>query len=221
LDSSGRRFTEAGPSDVSARGPRPSVSAAIMLAVCGVLATATAGTNAGASSDSTPAWCDMTLADLKTLSDPERGLVDLGPRKTTIRAINRLRRPQPTPTRRDNTFERHVWRVKAVILRDRLQADGDIQVILVAGHSYLIAELPAPACLSKTTRARAAIVRARRRFERGCGSPGRSWTNQGAVAYVGGVGLWNLANGQPGHAKNYAELHPVTSVKFVVGCDRP
>lgn len=202
-------------------GIRPSSSVAITLSVCGLLAAGAAGTRAGATSRATPAGCDKALGDLKTLSDRQRGLVDLRPRKTTIRAINRLRRPQPTPTSRDNTFERRVWRVKAVILRDRLQADGDIQMILVAGHSYLIAELPAPGCLSKTTRARAAIVRARRRFERGCGSPGRSWTNQGAVAYVSGVGLWNLANGQPGHAKNYAELHPVTSVKFVVGCDRP
>jgi hypothetical protein len=106
-----------------------------------------------------------------------------------------------------------------VIVKDRIQDDGDIQVILVAGHSYMLAELPAPACLSQATRARAAIVRARRRFERGCGSASRSWKNQGAVAYVSGVGFWNLPNRQPGHAKNYAELHPVTSVKFLVGCD--
>jgi len=161
----------------------------------------------------------MALLDLKTLSDPQRQLVDLRPRVTTIRAINNLRRPHPTPMRRDNAFERHVWRVRAVIVRDRVQESGDIQLILVAGHSYLIAELPAPACLSRATRARAAIVRARRRFEQGCGSAGRSWTSQGALAYVSGVGLWNLPNRQPGHAKNYAELHPVTSVRFLVGCD--
>jgi hypothetical protein len=106
-----------------------------------------------------------------------------------------------------------------VIVKDRLQDDGDIQMILVAGHSYLIAQLPAPACLSRATRARAAIVRARRRFEQGCGSASRSWSTQGAVAYVSGVGFWDLPNRQPGHAKNYAELHPVTSVRFLVGCD--
>jgi hypothetical protein len=39
------------------------------------------------------------------------------------------------------------------------------------------------------------------------------------VAYVSGVGFWDLPNRHPGHAKNYAELHPVTSVKFLVGCD--
>jgi hypothetical protein len=182
-------------------------------------ATGVAGTRAGASSGTTPISCDKTLAGLKTLSDPQRGLVNLLPRSTTIQAINRLRVPRPTPTRRNNAFERHVWRVRAVIVKDRLQEDGDIQLILAARHSYLIAELPAPACLPRATRARAAIVRARRRFERGCGSASRSWTNQCAVAYVSGVGFWDLPNRHPGHAKNYAELHPVTSIRFLVGCD--
>jgi hypothetical protein len=189
-----------------------------VVVLCGLMAVA-AGTRAGTSSRANPIQCDRALAGLKTLSDPQRQLVDLRPRATTIRAINTLRRPRRTPTRRDNAFERHVWRVRAVIVKDRLQDDGDIQLILAARHSYLLAELPAPACLPRTTRARAAIVRARRRFERGCGSAGRSWTNQGAVAYVSGVGFWDVPNRQPGHAKNYAALHPVTSVSFLVGCD--
>jgi hypothetical protein len=182
-------------------------------------ATAAVGTTAGASSRTSPNGCDKTLGGLKTLSDPERGLVDLRPRMTTIRAINKLVRPRRTPTRRDSAFQRHVWRVRAVIVRDRIQDDGDIEVILVAGHSYMVAELPAPACLPGATRARAAIVRARRRFEQGCGTASRSWKNQGAVAYVSGVGFWDLPNRQPGHAKNYAALHPATNVKFLVGCD--
>jgi hypothetical protein len=187
---------------------------------CGLIAAVAAmETRAGASSRTSPGRCDKTLAGLKTLSDPQRGLVDLRPRTTTIRTINRLPRPRPTPTSRNNAFERQVWRVRAVIVKDRLQDDGDIQMILVAQHSYLIAELPAPPCIPRTTPARAAIVRARRRFERGCGSASRSWTNQGAVAYVSGVGFWDLPNRHPGHAKNYAELHPVTAVRFLVGCD--
>jgi hypothetical protein len=177
------------------------------------------GTNRETLAGTTAARCGGTLGALKTLSDPQRQLVNLRARATTIRAINRLPRPHPTPNRRDNAFERQVWRVRAVIVKDRLQDDGDIQVILAAQHSYLIAELPAPACLSRATRARAAIVRARRRFEQGCGSASRSWTNQGAVAYVSGVGFWDLPNRHPGHAKNYAELHPVTNVRFLVGCD--
>src|SRR4029453_447120 len=101
----------------------------------------------------------------KTLSDPQRHLVALRPRQTTARAINDRSRPPRTPARRNRAFQRHVWRVKAVILRDRLKSDGDVQMILVAGHSYLNAELPAPTCIPRTARARAAMVATRQRFE--------------------------------------------------------
>jgi hypothetical protein len=204
------------PSDVNVR------RLAGVLALCGVAAaaaTATAGTKVVPHSRTSPIRCDEKLAGLKTLSDLDRRLVDLRPRATTVRAINRLRQPRPTPTRRNNGFERQVWRVRAVIVKGRLQGDGDIQLVLLAQHSYLVAVLPAPACLSRTTRARAAILGARRRFEQGCGSAARTWTNQGAVADVSGVGFWNLPKHESGHAKNDAELHPVTGVRFLVGCD--
>jgi hypothetical protein len=32
----------------------------------------------------------------------------------------------------------------------------------------------------------------------------------GAVAVISGVGFWDFPHGQHGHARNYAELHPVT-----------
>jgi hypothetical protein len=190
---------------------------AAALAVSGLMAVA-----AGAEAETvvpSAVRCDRSLGALKTLSDPQRWLVNLRPRTTTVREINSLRRPRPTPTRRNNAFERQVWRVKAVIVKDRLEDDGDLQVVLFDRGAYMIAELPEPACLPRTTRARRALVRARRRFEQGCGAAARSWTNQGAVAYVSGVGFWDLPNGQSGHARNYAELHPVTGVTFLVGCD--
>jgi hypothetical protein len=181
---------------------------------------AAAGAQAEASALKSAARCDKSpLGRLKTLSDAQRQLVTLRPRRTTVRAINDLSRPRRTPAHRTRAFERHVWRVKAVILRDRLKRDGDIQMILVAGHSYLHAELPAPACIPRTARARAAMVATRHRFEQGCGVATRAWKEQGAMAYVSGVGFWDRPNQDPGHAKNYAELHPVTSIKFLAGCD--
>jgi hypothetical protein len=190
-----------------------------LLAVFALMATA-AGTRAGASASTSATRCDTSaLGPLKTLSDPQRRLVTLRPRRVTARAINELPQPRLTPTRRNKAFERHVWRVKAVILRDRLKGDGDIQLILVAGHSYLHAELPAPACLPRKARARVAIVRARRRFEQACGTADRAWREQGAIADISGVGFWDRPNRDPGHAKNYAELHPVTSIRFLAGCD--
>jgi hypothetical protein len=200
-------------------GTRIAASIGGLVAVSALMAAA-AGAQAGASAATNPARCDKSpLGRLKTLSDPQRQLVTLRPRKATVRAINERSRPRRTPARRNTAFERHVWRVKAVILRDRLKRDGDIQMILVAGHSYLHAELPAPACIPRTARARAAMVATRHRFEQGCGVATRAWKEQGAVAYVSGVGFWDRPNQDPGHAKNYAELHPVTSIKFLAGCD--
>jgi hypothetical protein len=189
------------------------------LLTASALVAAAAETHAGAPASANATQCDKSsLAPLKTLSDPQRQLVDLRPRRTTVRAINELRGPRRTPTRRNNAFERHVWRVKAVIVMDRLKDDGDIQLILLGGHSYLHAELPSPACIPRRARARAAMVRARQHFERRCGSASRAWRNQGAFADVSGVGFWQRPNQQPGHAKNYAGLHPVTGITFLSGC---
>jgi hypothetical protein len=191
----------------------------LVAAFCLSALVAAAGTTTGSAVGGAASRCGGKQRALMTLSDPQRELVNLVPRKTTIRAINGLTRPRRTPVRRDNAFNRQVWRVRAQIVMDRLDDDGDIQVILFDRGSYMIAELPAPACLTQTTRARKAILRARHRFEQGCGPPGRSWIMQGARAYISGVGFWDPPSRQKGHAKNYATLHPVTDVTFIAGCD--
>jgi hypothetical protein len=48
--------------------------------------------------------------------DPQRRLVRLRAKVTTIRAINRRRMPHLTPTSRDNAFERRVWRIPSQIV---------------------------------------------------------------------------------------------------------
>jgi hypothetical protein len=191
----------------------------VVAAFCLSALVAAAATTAGSAVGGAASSCGGKQRALMTLSDPQRELVNLVPRKTTIRAINALSRPEGTPVRRNNAFNRQVWRVRAQIVMDRLDDDGDIQVILFDRGSYMIAELPAPACLTQATRARKAILRARHRFEQGCGPPGRSWIMQGALAYISGVGFWDPPSRQSGHAKNYAALHPVTDVTFIAGCD--
>jgi hypothetical protein len=78
--------------------------------------------------------------------------------------------------------------------------------------------MPAAAFLAAGTRDRRAIVRARRVFESRCGAATDSWKPLGAVAVINGLGFWDFAHGQSGHARNYAELHPVTGVRIVSGC---
>lgn len=162
--------------------------------------------------------CGSPLRDLKTLSDPGRGLVFFRPQPTTIAAINRRPMPSPTPTIRTRGFERHVWRVAAQITQYRLDDDGAIQLILFDARDYMIAEMPPSLCLAKGTRNRQEVVEARHTFETRCGPATPNWRSLGAVVSISGVGLWDYPRGQRGHARNYAELSPVTSIRFVAGC---
>jgi hypothetical protein len=85
------------------------------------------------------------------------------------------------------------------------------------GHSIDVGVFRQPGSTG-SARDRRAIVSARRLFTRRCGFPTSSWQSLGAVALVSGVGFWDTAHGQTGHARNYSELHPVTGVRFVAGC---
>jgi hypothetical protein len=163
-----------------------------------------------AAADRTAPTCEADAAGLKTLSDPQRNLVRLQPKPTTIAAIDRLARPRPTPTTRSTGFQRHVWRVRGQIVEYRLERDGDVDLVLYDGrHSYLTATMPHPRCLSARTRARAAIVRARALLEGLCGPARPAWRDLGAVAVLDGVGYWGA---------RHAELRPVTGLHLVAGC---
>jgi hypothetical protein len=162
--------------------------------------------------------CGVELWSLKTLSDPQRGLINLHPRNTTVAGINGLLIPHPTPRRRSTGYERRTWRVKAQIVQFKLEDDSDIHLILFDRGSYLIAEMPFAACLPARTRDRRAIVNVRRLFERRCRQPSPTWQNLGAVVVISGAGFWDFPHGQSGHARNYAELHPVTGLRILAGC---
>jgi hypothetical protein len=99
-----------------------------------------------------------------------------------------------------------------------LEEDSDIHLILFDKGHYLIAEMLLGSCLPKTTRDGRAIIHARATFISKCGQATSSWQSLGAVAYISGVGFWDFPHGQSGHAPNYAELHPVTGLRIVSGC---
>jgi hypothetical protein len=164
------------------------------------------------------AACGSQFRGLKTLSDPQRGLVNLHPKDTTLAAIAKLPKPQTTPTTRNTPFERQVWRVIAQIVEFRLDGDGAIQLTLFDDGVYAVAELPAPSCLRKTTRDRKAIVNARKLFVTSCGRPTTTPKPLGAVAKISGVGFWDQPSTRDTHAPNFAELYPVTALKIIAGC---
>lgn len=108
--------------------------------------------------------CGSELWSLKTLSDPQRNLVDLHPKDTTLAAINALARPHPTPKTRSTQFERQVWRIVVQITKFKAEGDSDIHLVLFDAGAYGIAEMPAAQCVPKNARARKAIIAARKKF---------------------------------------------------------
>jgi len=165
------------------------------------------------------AACGSDYWALKTLSDPLRKKVNLTARDTTLAAITSPAHPQRTPTTRDTPFELQVWRLTAQITEFKREGDSDIHLILFDAGSYGIAEMPAAACVPKKARARKAIINARKQFETACGKATSSWKQLGAVVTISGVGFWDKPHTQNPHAPNFAELHPVTAIRFIAGCN--
>jgi hypothetical protein len=164
--------------------------------------------------------CGGILWRLKTFSDRQRGLVRLTPRQTTIKALGTRSFPDPLPRSRRTSFQRQTWEVVAQITEYRLDGN-ELRLVLFDDGAYINAVIPAPSCLPRATRARAAITSVWTRFSTGCGHPQRSWQSQGAVVYVSGVGFWSSRfRDRRGAAGNGAELHPVTGLRTVAGCGR-
>jgi hypothetical protein len=162
--------------------------------------------------------CGGILWRLKTFSDPGRGRVRGTPSQTTIRAISGRRFPHPLPRSRRTSFQRQTWEVIAQITEYRLDGN-ELRLVLYDDGAYMNAVIPAPACLSKTTRARGAISSVWSMFFAACGHAQRTWQSHGAVVYVDGVGFWSSRfKMRRGAAANGAELHPVTGLRPVAGC---
>lgn len=155
---------------------------------------------------------------MRALSDPDRRLVKLHPRNTTIAKINRLTPPNPVPTRRTTAFQRHAWDVVAQIVRFRLDQDGWIELVLFDGGAYVRAGMPPLGCLTDASRGRRLVAATRARFVATCGKARPESQDLGAVGYVTGVGFWSRQRPPHEAAVNGAELQPVTGLRLIAGC---
>ena len=139
-------------------------------------------------------------------------------RSTTIGAIAQLAAPHPTPTRRRTAFQRQAWEVIGQIVVYRSLPDHSIELALFDDHGYVRVGLPSRDCLTKATRARGAIVAARKELVSRCGPPRPNSRAAGAVGYFTGVGFWNGKRPKLQAAANGAELQPLTSLHLIAGC---
>ena len=143
---------------------------------------------------------------MKSFADPDRMRVSLRPAPRTVRQLSELVRPVHRPANGRTPAERRVYRVEATITASIDEADGDVHLVLTGDDgSTLIGESPRATCIAGA-RDRTAIMRAR--------SVAQS-VRIGTRVVATGVGFFDFAHRQTGHARNYVELHPLLSLRSV------
>lgn len=154
--------------------------------------------------------CGVEAWAVKTLSDSAAHEVDLTPRATTVDALASLRPPGNIGTRMPGA-EMHTWRLRVRLLRQKLEGDSDVHLVVAdpATGRTMIAELPSPDCVGATSRVAARMASARVALARACGPPTTSFTRLSGKATIDGVAFFDFPHGQRGAPWNHVELHPV------------
>jgi hypothetical protein len=171
-----------------------------------------AGAEAGEEHEATRtvrgAICGFERWPVKTLADPQARQLRFVVRPATVRYLGSLR---ATPGGQDSRgrLETRTFRVQARLVEVKREADSDYHLVLSESGAAMIAEMPMPAC-TPGARDRYAMTAARAALERAVGGPvGASWIHPNLRVRVVGVLFFDFPHGQSGHARNYAELHPV------------
>jgi hypothetical protein len=159
------------------------------------------------------ASCGVERWPVKTLSDPGARGVDFAVRPATVRYLGSLR-AFPGGQASRGPLESRVFAVQARLVSAKREADSDYHLVLSDGGATMIAEMPFAGCTSGAQH-RYAMATARTELERAVGGPvGEAWIHPGLRARVVGVLFFDFPHGQAGHARNYAELHPVTGFRL-------
>jgi hypothetical protein len=181
-----------------------------------ILPAAAAGGEQEATRTIRGAICGIERWPVKTLADPGARQVDFAVRPATVRYLGSLR-ANPGGQDSRGPLETRVFRVQARLVGVKRESDSDYHLILSEGGATMIAEMPLTACTTGAQH-RYAMSTARAELERAVGGPvGESWIHPGLRVRVAGVLFFDFPHGQSGHARNYAELHPVTGFRVLTG----
>ena len=147
---------------------------------------------------------------MKEGADADRYRVSTRVTSTTISYLRG--RPKPTSypkNARITTAELHTYQVTAYLTQYKIEADGDIHLVLKdsSGRS-MIAEIPFGSCVPTASRWKAPIATARATFTRAMRTT-TSWHYVHRLVDVRGIGYMDPPHGQTGAAPNGLELHPV------------
>jgi len=148
--------------------------------------------------------CGKERWSVKTFSDSDRWKVSLTRRYRTVKQLNALTRPSHRPADGRTPDELKTYRVTATVMTSINEDDGDVHLVLMGSDgSKMIAEAPEPAC-SLHSRDRSAINAARLVAQD---------VQPGTKVIAVGIGFFDFAHRQTGHARNYFELHPLISLR--------
>ncbi len=153
---------------------------------------------------------------VKTLADPDRGLVDLQPRPSSVAKLAALDRPVELPQEgRAEGAERTTFVVEGYLGGWHPENDGDIHLILFdPDHQAvsMIAEIPDPECSGACSSGYAeAYAQARSALQAILARPNPE--DRPLRVEVTGVGFFDRNHGQTGAAPNFFELHPVLKLR--------
>jgi hypothetical protein len=169
--------------------------------------------------DSSTGSCGVERWSVKTGTDADAGLINLGSTaSSTIAALGALPAPSSLPSdNRVQPTETTVFRVSATLTEFKLEADSDYHVVLSdgAGHT-MISEIPDPACVGASSRLLTRIQTARGQFDAKY-TPTGTFHVVNVPVTVTGVGFFDFLHGQTGVAPNGIELHTVTDIQFGSG----
>ena len=159
--------------------------------------------------------CGVERWPVKTGADADRGHVSTKVVATTEASLVKLPKPSHYPTNnRIAPTELHVFQITATVTQYKEEADSDIHLVLhdSVGHS-MIAEIPAPNCVSTVSRWRANIASSRTTWTHTY-PLSSSWHHISRKVTLRGLGFFDVPHGQTGVAPNAIELHPVIRVQF-------
>lgn len=165
--------------------------------------------------------CGVERHEVKDLLD---GFVPGVPQDASVAQLRAL--PVPPDAEKERAPpERVVYRIQALALADKIEADSDVHLAIADPAdptATMIAELPAASCLAQSTEA-PELEAARADLVAALGSPLTSSRyhdlSPPPCVTLTGVAFFDRIHGQRGVAPNGIELHPVLA--FQAGCNAP
>ncbi len=205
-------------------------AAAMLAAIFCLLVPAQATMFTPLERSSKAASCGVERIEIKTLTDPTAGSVQMTPVQTTVENLRIIPIP-PGYNRYDDSFrypaELHVYTVTAQIIGFKHESDRDFHIVIASPDNAaqtMIAEPPDPNCpLSQKSGHAAQFEAVRDTMVRCFGEPTTYFRRLSGhpIAVLTGVGYFDPLHGQTGVAPNGIELHPLLSLTVLSGCFAP